>query len=370
MPIGLSFYALTIIGYLIDVYRGDTVPERNIAKYALFISFFPAILSGPIERSGNLLRQIREPGSFDEKKVQRGFITILYGYFMKLLVANRCALIVNAAFDDHTAQTGAAMLFALIMYAIQLYADFAGYSLIALGIGRILGFELIENFKQPYLSCSISEFWSRWHISLSSWLRDYVYIPLGGNRKGKLRKSVNLIITFIVSGFWHGAGVHYLAWGLLHGIYQVLAGIIQPVRLHFRGTDKVQRNNWLRRIFQIMITFTLVDFAWLFFRASSLSSGLEILRLMLTDMQLGLTVSSGSWLFGMEQRRFIILLVEIIFIALVDIVHEKGISITEVLNKMTRPLRWSVYIAFIVIILIGVIHDYGGDSSSFIYARF
>lgn len=233
LPLGMSFYVLQSLGYLIDVYREKTEPETNFAKYALFVSFFPTILSGPIERSGNLLKQIQKGTDFSYDNTKTGLLLILWGYFEKILIANRISALVNEAYSNYSELPGATLAFAVFLYAIQIYADFAGYSHIAMGVSKVLGFELIANFKQPYFSISIKEFWRRWHISLSQWLRDYVYISMGGSRCSQIKTYRNLIITFLVSGFWHGTGITYIVWGGLHGLYQVFGNASLEFRKKF-----------------------------------------------------------------------------------------------------------------------------------------
>jgi len=368
-PVGLSFYILTIIGYMVDVYRGKTDPERNIGKYALFISFFPNILSGPIERSNNLLKQINMEKEFDYDKTKKGLLLILYGYFIKLLIANRISLIVDAAFRSHTEQTGATMMIALILYGIQLYCDFSGYSCIAIGIGKTLGYDLVENFRQPYFSTSVRDFWSRWHISLSSWLRDYVYIPLGGNRKGLIIQCVNLLITFLVSGLWHGTGLQFIIWGALHGSYQVISRVFKPVKKH-GSKIKIKRDAFSFKLIQGIFTFALVDYAWLFFRSSSVHEGIEITKNIVRNLQFGNTLVNKLYLVGFSSERFNVLLLEIGIVLVVDIIHERKVSIISLLDKQNKVFRWLIYIALVILIIFGLIHDYGIEASSFIYTRF
>lgn len=369
-PIGLSFFVLVAIGYMVDVYRGDVECETNIGRYALFISFFPTVLSGPIERSSNLLQQIRAKNEFSYAKVKRGLLLILWGYFLKLLIANRLAIIVNAAFENRYEQTGATMMIAVIFYGIQLYADFAGYSFIAVGIGKLLGFDLIENFKQPYFAKNIRDFWVRWHISLSSWLKDYVYIPLGGNRKGKARQCINLMFTFLVSGIWHGAGWKFVIWGAIHGIYQVIAKICLPIRVKISTRIDIKRDCFSYKLLQRMITFGLVDFAWLFFRASSTREALSVCKNVLVNFQFLNTLTNKLYLMGYDEGRFYLLLAEIIILLLVDIVHERKISIVEWLDRQNKLFRWIIYLIVCLTLAIGIIHDYGTTATAFIYTRF
>lgn len=370
VPVGLSFFVLQAVGYLVDVYKGKTTVERNFAKYALFVSFFPSILSGPIERSHNLLEQIRKGTHFSYETVKSGFCLMLWGYVMKLLIANRLAQIVDAAFEDYAAQTGATLLIAVILYGIQLYADFAGYSCIAVGLSKTLGFHLIENFRQPYFSRSIREFWGRWHISLSSWLRDYVYIPLGGSRCSKFRGYLNLLLTFLVSGLWHGTGWQYMVWGGLHGLYQIFSKMTVTIRNKATSKLKIDTGHSSCHLLQSVITFILVDFAWLFFRAPSLKEALSILRSIVFDLQLGNTIANKLYLVGYSINRFWLLLIEIAILFAVDCMHENKISIIGWLDARNRALRWGVYVFVCMALIVGIIHDFGLDSSTFIYTQF
>ena len=365
-PVGLSFYVLTSLGYVIDVYREKSSPEYNFGRYALFVSFFPAVLSGPIERSDNLLSQIRAPREYDYDNVKKGLLLIFWGYYMKLLIANRLAVIVDGAFDFYHSKTGMTMLIAVVLYGFQLYTDFAGYSYIAMGIGKLLGFDLVQNFRQPYLSDGIRDFWNRWHVSLSSWLRDYIYIPLGGNRKGKLRKAINLFVTFLVSGIWHGAGLQFVFWGILHGFYQIISGLF--------GRRKSENNNKvirvIKRSLRCIITFVLVDFAWLFFRAGYLCDGFEILRKIVFELHFLSTITTRLFLTGYGMSRLIFTMGELFIVFIVDVLVENKVDLYGLLNKQKKPVRWCIYLVLAWVLIFGILYDYGLDSGAFLYTRF
>lgn len=369
-PVGLSFFILEAVGYMIDVYKGKSECELNLGRYALFISFFPTVLSGPIERSSNLLKQIQEKYEFSYEKAKKGLLLIIEGGYLKLLIANRLSVIVNAAFENQYEQTGATMLIAVVFYGIQLYADFAGYTCIALGIGHLFGFSLIENFKQPYFARNVRDFWARWHISLSSWLRDYVYIPLGGNRKGKIRQCINLLITFFVSGIWHGTGWQFAVWGGIHGLYQVVSKVTDPFKTNIADKIKIKRECFSYRLLQIIITFGLVDFAWLFFRAASVSEALAICKNILLNFQLGNTISNKLYLMGYDENRFTLLLIELFVFLTIDIFHEKKINIINLLDRQNKVFRWIIYLIACMALVVGMIYDYGAEVSTFIYTRF
>lgn len=370
LPVGISFYTFQSVGYLIDVYKGKAEPEKNFAKYALFVSFFPTIVSGPIERSGNLLRQISAGTDFCYENAKKGLLYMALGFFEKLLIANRIGVMVDTAFGNYMEQTGATLLFAIFLYAIQIYADFAGYSYIAIGMSKVLGFELIENFKQPYFSLSIPEFWRRWHISLSQWLRDYVYISLGGNRKGTIRKYVNLMITFLVSGLWHGANWQFVVWGALHGVYQIGGALTKSFRDSIKTKLGIKTDCFSYRLFQGLITFVLVDFAWLFFRAPSLGDAFQIIQRIITELHPLSTLVNCNYLLGMEQNRFSLLIIEVLVMLVIDVVHVKKISIVEWLNKQNTVFRWITYVSIAMVIIVGMLYNYGADTSTFIYAQF
>ena len=370
IPIGFSFYCLQALGYLIDVYRGKFEAERDVIKYALFVSFFPTIVSGPIERGDNLLKQIQMGTEFVYEKAKKGILYMLYGYFLKVLVADRIASAVYPVYSNYSEYTGATLLVATIFYGIQLYADFVGYSYLALGMAKVLGFDIIENFKQPYFSMSIKEFWSRWHISLSQWLKDYIYISLGGNRCGKIRTYFNLVVTFLISGIWHGTGAKYIVWGMLHGGYQVVGKGSYALKRSIEGKLRINTECWSYRFVKILITFFLVDFAWIFFCANSLRDALAIIFKIAGDFQLGYAILNQELFLGLDINLFYILIFEILILFLVDLLHEKRISIAGWLNKQNFCFRWGIYLVAAVWIVLGVIYNYGSDASMFIYSQF
>lgn len=370
LPIGISFYMLQALGYIIDVYQEKIVPETNFAKYALFVSFFPTILSGPIERSGNLLRQIQEGTEFSYNHAKDGMILMVWGYCVKLLVADRLAILVNTAYLNYENLTGASLAFAIVLYAIQIYCDFSGYSYISIGVARVLGFHIMDNFSQPYFATSVRDFWKRWHISLSQWFRDYVYIPLGGGNCSKMKVYRNVMITFGVSGLWHGAGWHYIVWGGLHGIYQVISRMTINIRKSIIQTFHIRTNCFAYCLWQRCITFLFIDFAWLFFRAQSLRSAMEILKKIFFEFYLEETIINRLYLLGMDWTRFKIMFIELCVILIVDIIHEKKVSIREWLNKQNWLLRWTCYLLIVMILWLGILRDYGVDAANFIYSQF
>ena len=275
LPVGISFYIFQALGYSIDVYRGTVKIERDFPMYALFVSFFPQLVAGPIERSQNLLPQFKQQHRFDYDAVMSGVKLMVWGYFMKLVLADRCGIYVDTIFNNVDKHNGGSYLVASLLFPFQIYGDFAGYSLIAIGVARVLGFRLMENFHRPYFACTIGEFWHRWHISLSTWFKDYVYIPLGGNRVGKLRNYFNLLITFVVSGIWHGANWTFLCWGTIHGILLCIEKAFGISKQKYTGAKKS---------FHWAATFVLVCFAWILFRANNLSDAVSVVTGIFTNL--------------------------------------------------------------------------------------
>lgn len=265
LPVGISFYTFQALGYSMDVYRGEIKPEKNLGKYALFVSFFPQLIAGPIERYKDMLPQFSEVHRFDYKRAKRGFLLMLWGYFQKMVVADRLGKLVDVVYNNPQKHFGPDVIVATIFFAFQLYCDFGGYSDIALGAAEVMGFRLERNFDAPYFSGSIKEFWRRWHITLGTWFRDYLYIPLGGNRCSKLRHCMNLMVVFLVCGLWHGAALPFVVWGALHGLYQVIGLLTKSTRLHLQNRMHIPQNVlWLRAV-RAGYTFLLTDFAWIFF---------------------------------------------------------------------------------------------------------
>lgn len=280
LPIGISFFTFQAAGYVIDVYRGTIKAEKNIIDYFLFVSFFPVILSGPIQRSRHLLPQIKEKHPLVYENVISGLKLMLWGYFMKLCVADRLGTYVDSIYNNMFQHNGTSFVIASLFYTIQIYADFAGYSYTAIGCAKVIGFSLPENFHRPYFSASIKEFWKRWHIALSSWFMEYLYFPLGGSRVKFLRYLLNLMIVFLVSGLWHGAAWTFVVWGGLHGLFQIIEAIIRKRR----GISK--RKSGFLYLLRIMCVFLLVNFAWIFFRLPTISDSIYIIKSIFTNLDM------------------------------------------------------------------------------------
>lgn len=368
LPVGISFYTLQALGYVIDCYRGDAEPEKSFTSYALFVSFFPGITSGPIERGRNLLPQIHslEKKSDCYENLRNGILILFWGYFLKLVLADRIAIVVNTVYSDPQQWKGCIVVLAVLLYSIQIYCDFAGYSAIAIGSARILGFRVMQNFAAPYLSASVGEFWRRWHISLSTWFRDYLYIPLGGNRKGFWRKNGNLLIVFAVSGLWHGAGATFLFWGLVHGIYQVIGTIWKASIL---PKKRANRPSFSGRLLRTAGTFLLVSFAWIFFRAESFAKAWEVIRCLggVTLWQL----TDGTLLkLGLDGANWALLACGILLLLIRDWCVYNNISLRKEILRQDLWLRWILYIGVILLILVCGVWGPGYDAATFIYSQF
>lgn len=381
LPVGISFYTFQALGYTIDVYRGDIQAEKNPLLYALFVSFFPQLVAGPIERSKNLLGQLKKIGEKDymdgryftcnADNIASGFTMMVWGLFMKMVIADRVAIFVDVVYSNLNVVGTFETFFAMIGFSFQIYCDFAGYSSIAIGAARVMGFDLMENFNTPYFATSIADFWHRWHISLSTWFKDYLYIPLGGNRKGKFRKYVNLMITFLVSGLWHGAGWHYVVWGGLHGFYQIIEDLLKPVWAHFSRIFKIRKDTFSHHFGKVFITFLLTSFAWIFFKASSLTQALCFIRRMFTGFNPWILSGDALFGFGLDIKESGILIFAICILFAVDLVRShKGCDFGAFLLTQNLWFRWLVLILLTVFVL--VFGEYGihFDSQQFIYFNF
>ncbi|MEO8512352.1 MAG: MBOAT family O-acyltransferase [Ignavibacteria bacterium] len=275
LPIGLSFHTFQAMSYTIEVYRGNQKAERSFGIYALYVMFYPQLVAGPIERPQNLLHQFYEKHYYDFERIKSGMMMIAFGMFKKVVIADRVSIVVDHAFGNINSQNSLTILVAIILYAIQIYCDFSGYSEIAVGTAKVMGFTLMDNFNAPYFSQSIAEFWKRWHISLSTWFKDYLYIPLGGNRVPVRQWFFNLFLVFLISGLWHGANWTFIIWGGLHGVY-LIAGILKEK--YFPSFMKKFASFPAATYIRMLVTFALVDFAWIFFRASDFNHALQIIK--------------------------------------------------------------------------------------------
>ncbi|MBR0149299.1 MAG: MBOAT family protein [Lachnospiraceae bacterium] len=370
LPVGISFYTFQALGYAIDVYRGDTKAEKNFFRYALFVSFFPQLVAGPIERSKNLLKQIKSDTVFSFDNLRRGFLMTLAGYFLKVVMADNIAIVVDTVFSDAQTYKGFYVVLATVLFAFQIYGDFGGYSLIARGVAKMLGFELMENFNAPYMSRSVTEFWHRWHISLSQWFRDYLYIPLGGNRKGTLRKYINVMIVFLVSGLWHGASWNFVIWGGLNGIFQVFEGLTVKFFTNVRSRLHIDDSRLGYKIFKVIITFILVDFTWLFFRAGSGAMAVAMIKDVFANFNPWILFGEDIYALGLAQKPFMAMVYSILAVLVTDIFKVRGVNLYEVVERQQYVFRLVVYLIILAAILTFGAWGGGYNENTFLYFQF
>ena len=354
LPVGISFYIFQALGYLFDVYR-ETIPaERSLPRYALFVSFFPQLVAGPIERSRNLLSQLKEPAAFDFERLRDGLALMALGYFEKLVIADRAAVYVDAVYGAWQQASGAQIALATVLFGIQIYCDFGGYSHIAIGAARILGIRLMDNFRQPYFAASLREFWRRWHISLSTWFRDYVYIPLGGSRVSRPRAALNTFITFLLSGLWHGASMNFVVWGALNGLLQAADGLL----------PKRTPRTLAGRLLRIFRTFCLVCLCWVFFRARALSTACRMLLRMLTHF------SAQPMATGFSAPQGAALALSVLSLFFIDLLRERGVNLERALPRRPYARRGLLLLLFALVIV--VFGHWGPEYSAgaFLYFQF
>ena len=351
IPLGISFFTFQAMGYLWDVYYKRIEAERDFLTYALFISFFPSIVSGPINKASLVIPQLKRLRPYyDSVKAAQGMRMLLWGMFMKVVVADRVALYVDTVLPNYMNYTGLSCFVASLLYTIQIYADFAGYSLMAIGVGKTLGFELTENFRRPYFAVSVTDFWHRWHMSLSTWLKDYIYIPLGGSRCSRLRNYWNIFVTFLVSGIWHGANWTFIVWGCMHGICQIAEKMLGQQGCRY-GT--------LGRVVKVLITFLVVNFAWIFFRMPTLGDACRVIG-RIFDPSLPCT------LFMPSNTDLLLMVMGVVMLFVKDFLDEYCPGRCRLLDNRRKAVRWVAAVATCVLIMLcGVF-----SADQFIYAKF
>ena len=361
LPAGVSFYFFQSMGYLIDVYRGKIHAERHFGYHALFVSFFPQLLAGPIGRADALLPQLKKERRFDYESVTYGLKLMAWGYFKKLVIADVFAATVNKVYDNAHSYVGLVFIIVTVMFAIEIYCDFSGYSDIAIGCAKLFGIELATNFKSPYLSFSIKEFWSRWHISLSTWFRDYVYIPLGGSRVAKWRNCLNLLITFLVSGFWHGSSLTYIFWGAVHGLLQIVETFIYPKTR--RGVPVTRKKHW----WQLPITFSILCFTWIFFRANTIQDAFWIISRLFWDIGRPVNyLKTAVICLDMPYLTMFGMMLPAAALLLYDMLSLKQ-DVIALVSRQRAPIRWGVYVVLLVVI---ALFSHKGIATEFIYFQF
>ncbi len=369
LPVGLSFYVFQSCSYLFDLYNGKLEAEENPINYGLFVCFFPTVVSGPIQKGRELLPQIREKRQLRYEDFSFFMLCFLWGAFLKLVIADRLALMTDRLFQEYYDYTGVVLMVNSLAYTFQIYADFAGYSYMAIAVSRLFGFRLKDNFRQPYLATDIQDFWRRWHISLTSWFTEYLYFPLGGNRRGRTRRYVNIFIVFLVSGLWHGAAWSFVLWGALHGFYQIAGHITRPWRSALYDRLGIDRSRAAFRLGQRFITFSLVSFAWIFFRSENLAKALVYCRNMLRGLTPWALFDGSLTAFGISSLDWAILLFALGLLGLVSVLREKGFDSGCILKQGMAARALLCWAMFIVILVFGA---YGGEysASAFIYAGF
>jgi len=355
LPVGISFYTFQTLSYSIDVYRGTKKAEKHLGYFALYVSFFPQLVAGPIERSTRLLPQFFEKHKFNSQRVSDGLKLMAWGFFKKVVIADRVAALVNQVYNNSEAYGGIPLLLATYFFAVQIYCDFSGYSDIAIGAAQVMGFSLMDNFRRPYYSKNISEFWSRWHISLSTWFKDYLYIPLGGNRVSKPRWYANLFIVFLVSGLWHGANWTFVIWGALHGFYLIFALWTKNIREKIYNLFSIPKESLLKKYINVFVTFHLVLFAWVFFRANTVNDAFNIVSKMLnvdpiTFIKHATTLNFNVNL-GLSKYEIFIAICSIIIMEIIHL-YQRHNRMREFLSSKPRLIRWSIYYLIIIFILI------------------
>jgi len=364
LPMGISFYTFQTMSYTIDVYNRKIKPEKHLGIFALFVTFFPQLVAGPIERASNLLPQFRKKIQFDYQDISSGMKLIAWGLFKKVVIADRLSVFVDTVYNNPHDYNGIPLIIATVFFAFQIYCDFSGYSDIAIGIAKMFGFNLMDNFKRPYHAYSISDFWSRWHISLSTWFRDYCYIPLGGNRVVKWRWYYNLFITFLISGLWHGANWTFIAWGAFHGVLLVIELVLKM--------KDTPRNSFIKR-FRVLLTFTLVCLGWIFFRASNLSDALYIITNLFVNIPGDIITIITNVDFGRSHELYLnqdkwVFIIAVMSILGMELIHllQRHYSLRQKLNQFPLIVKWPIYYLFVLIIICFGIFD----KSQFIYFQF
>lgn len=373
LPIGLSFHTFQAMSYTIEVYRGNQKAEKFFGIYALYVMFYPQLVAGPIERPQNLLHQFYEKHTFEYKRVTKGLKLMAWGLFKKVVIADRLAIVVDSVYNNPYEQQGLSMVIATFFFSFQIFCDFSGYSDMAIGAAKVMGFKLMRNFDRPYHSKSIHEFWARWHISLSSWFRDYLYLSIGGNRVTIPRWYLNLFIVFIISGLWHGANWTFIIWGALNGFYMVFALATKNLKNKINQFIGLTNYPRISDVLEVLTTFTLITFAWIFFRAKSVSVAFYIIKHSIVGLfKEPITIIINLYnhkqtglVLGLPKTQIIIGIIAILVMEMIHLLQRKH-SLTEWINRQPEYLRWSIYYSLIlVIIFFGVF-----ENRQFIYFQF
>jgi len=374
LPVGISFYTFQALSYTIDVYRGDTKAEKNFFKYALFVSFFPQLVAGPIERSKDLLTQIEKTHEikiWDFERIKSGLILMLWGFFLKVVIADRAAILADNVFNNIYNYGSFELIIGAIIFAFQVYCDFAGYSTIALGSAKVMGFNLTENFNAPYLSRSIKEFWQRWHITLGKWVKDYIYFPLGGSRCSKPRKYLNLFTAFFLMGLWHGANFTYIIACSLQGIYQILGEILRPIKDKINAKLNTKTESFSYILAQILITFSFNLSFCILVRSQTVTDAFNYTKRIFTEQNPWVLFDGTLYTLGLDRAEFDVLIVSLIVLLIVDLIkYIKKQRIDEFLNNQCIWFRWTALFALIFSIIIFGMYGPEYNAINFIYFQF
>lgn len=371
LPVGISFYTFQALGYVIDVYRGTTKAEKNLIDYALFISFYPQLVAGPIERSDRLLPQIKKGTSFDYENLRSGLLLMGWGLFQKMVIADRLVLFVDPVYEQYQQVDGAYLLLATLLFALQIYCDFASYSNIARGAARVMGYQLMVNFETPYFSKSTAEYWSRWHISLSGWFQDYIFAPLAwGLKKYKWAPYLAVFVVFLVSGFWHGASWTFVIWGLLHAAYRMIGMLTKKSRKKLYKKLGVPTGSRLFRGGQTLWVFLCVCFSYIFFRSGTLQQALGVIRQIFCNNHPATLFQSSFFTFGLDVPDFVAGVVALAVLLTADILRYKKVDIYGWITAQKRPVRWLLYWGLLFSVVIFGVYGPSYDSTPFIYFQF
>lgn len=359
LPVGASFLTLQIISFQIDVYQGKIKEPVSFLDYLVYILFFPKVISGPLLKA-DFFEQLHKKRAFDSLKTEKGLIMMLFGYVQKIIMADCIVRFVDPIFTYYQVLNPLLLIAGAVAYAFYIYFDFAGYSNIAIGVAMVMGFDIPKNFSTPYFSGSVKEFWSRWHISLSTWLKEYVYIPLGGNRCGRIKKYSNYLITFVISGLWHGFGLQYIAWGMLHGLYQIAEDMFPVLK---------KKDSLMLHVFNTVRTFIFVDLAWVFFRSATLTEGLLFIKSIFTHWDISLK-GFGIGFFGFDTVQLVLCIILGIGFFIIDYCEHKEIDVISKIIFWPKKIVWGMSLLLILLIFLVMFRTMGLSASSFIYSQF
>lgn len=372
IPIGISFYSLALIGYIADVFMKKIQIKKDLIDFLTFAMYFPHVLQGPIPRYQSFVKSLHQgvDSSLTYTRISYGAQLMLWGFIKKMVIADRLSIFVDSVYQNYDTARGTTLFFASLMYTIQIYADFSGCVDISFGMSDILGIKLQPNFQQPYLAKSIKDFWRRWHISLSNWLKDYIYIPLGGNRLGRVRKWINILIVYAFSGLWHGVGLSFLAWGLLHGAYQIIGELLGPIKKRAIALFQFREDRTAFSVLQIGITLFFVSLGWIIFRINSIKTAFEVYKSIFLDISPWILTDGTLYQYGVSANQWHALFIFVLLMVAVDLLHESSINIRQKIANQHLFVRWTIYFLGIISVFIFGAYGIGYDAASFIYMNF